>query len=191
MVGSGQSSQSAGNSTAKHPVLYSSTQVYQVLPSSTPTGYRPWRLPWQRCELLPVCCKMRFFCSNSEMNWRPSASYCHSLCTITIILDSIPQQTLASQEPFYFHNLCTRVLLPSSSCTELHPCRPPGPPEPADKMKGEEYPTGLPPVIAPGDEELMAELTMDELKTAFRLFDEDGEGFIRVLTFRVGAIKIV
>ena len=57
--------------------------------------------------------------------------------------------------------------------------------------KGEEYPTGLPPVIAPGDDELMAELTMDELKTAFRLFDEDGEGFIRVLTFRVSNIKIV
>ena len=32
---------------------------------------------------------------------------------------------------------------------------------------------------------LMAKLTMEELKTAFRLFDENCEGFIRVDRFRV------
>ena len=32
---------------------------------------------------------------------------------------------------------------------------------------------------------MMFELTMAELKTAFRIFDEDGEGFIRVERFRV------
>jgi len=34
-------------------------------------------------------------------------------------------------------------------------------------------------------DELMADLTEDELKAAFRLFDVNGEGFIRVETFRV------
>ena len=37
---------------------------------------------------------------------------------------------------------------------------------------------------------LMAKLTMDELKTAFRLFDENGEGFIRVDRFRV-SVKLI
>merc|ERR1719508_347553 len=48
------------------------------------------------------------------------------------------------------------------------------PPPPAG-----EYPTGL-----PVEDFMMAELTMDELKAAFRLFDDTGEGFIHVLTFR-------
>ena len=37
---------------------------------------------------------------------------------------------------------------------------------------------------------LMAKLTMDELKTAFRLFDENGEGFIRVDRFRVSSMML-
>merc|ERR1712061_229879 len=53
---------------------------------------------------------------------------------------------------------------------------------PAPAGKGGEYPTG-------GDDDaLMGELTLDELKMAFRLFDAEGEGFIRVLTFR-GILK--
>jgi len=46
--------------------------------------------------------------------------------------------------------------------------------------KAGEYPTGVPSI----NDELMAELSMDELKAAFRIFDDTGEGFIRVLTFR-------
>jgi len=57
---------------------------------------------------------------------------------------------------------------------------PPPAPAPAPAPKGGEYPTG--------DDELMGELTLDELKMAFRLFDSEGEGFIRVLTFR-GILK--
>eukprot|EP00090_Calanus_glacialis_P020970 TRINITY_DN32374_c0_g1_i1.p2 TRINITY_DN32374_c0_g1~~TRINITY_DN32374_c0_g1_i1.p2 ORF type:complete len:107 (-),score=33.21 TRINITY_DN32374_c0_g1_i1:80-400(-) len=47
-------------------------------------------------------------------------------------------------------------------------------------QKAGEYPTGLPSI----NDELMAELSLDELKAAFRIFDDTGEGFIRVLTFR-------
>merc|ERR1712181_29469 len=35
------------------------------------------------------------------------------------------------------------------------------------------------------DEELLADLSYDELKQAFRLFDAEDEGFIRVATFRI------
>ena len=35
-------------------------------------------------------------------------------------------------------------------------------------------------------DELCAELTMEELKEAFRLFDDTGDGFISVARFRVG-----
>merc|ERR1711934_622208 len=62
---------------------------------------------------------------------------------------------------------------------------PPPAPAPAAAPKGGEYPTGS---ISAADEELMGELTLDELKMAFRLFDDEGEGFIRVLTFR-GILK--
>merc|ERR1712150_210707 len=48
--------------------------------------------------------------------------------------------------------------------------------------KGGEYPTGT--GLSATDEELMGELTLDELKMAFRLFDDQAEGYIRVLTFR-------
>ena len=48
-------------------------------------------------------------------------------------------------------------------------------------MEGD-YPDGSQDEV---EDVLMAKLTMDELKTAFRLFDENGEGFIRVDRFRV------
>lgn len=51
------------------------------------------------------------------------------------------------------------------------------------KMEGD-YPDGE------VEDVLMAKLTMDELKTAFRLFDENGEGFIRVDRFRV-SVKLI
>merc|ERR1719348_2339680 len=36
----------------------------------------------------------------------------------------------------------------------------------------------------------MGDLTMEELKEAFRLFDEDGEGFITVTRFRAILIEV-
>merc|ERR1719348_683188 len=49
-----------------------------------------------------------------------------------------------------------------------------------------EYPTGDNVIGKVGaEEDLMGDLTMDELKEAFRLFDEDGEGFITTARFRV------
>jgi len=51
-----------------------------------------------------------------------------------------------------------------------------------NEKSGSEYPTGENTEV---EDVLMLELTMDELKTAFRLFDEDGEGFIKVDRFRL------
>merc|ERR1712183_31732 len=63
---------------------------------------------------------------------------------------------------------------------------------PGEAMPAEEgdYPTGEEDEegevkLSLADEELLADLTYDELKQAFRLFDADGEGFIRVATFRI------
>jgi len=67
-----------------------------------------------------------------------------------------------------------------------------------EEVKGDVYPTGEaeepvavpPPEPAPKstrsymEEELTAELTIDELKQAFRLFDEEGMGYITITTFR-------
>eukprot|EP00090_Calanus_glacialis_P040285 TRINITY_DN7021_c0_g1_i2.p1 TRINITY_DN7021_c0_g1~~TRINITY_DN7021_c0_g1_i2.p1 ORF type:complete len:102 (-),score=36.75 TRINITY_DN7021_c0_g1_i2:29-334(-) len=49
-------------------------------------------------------------------------------------------------------------------------------------MEGDDYPDGekLPEV----EDGLCAELTLDELKAAFRLFDDTGDGFISVTRFR-------
>ena len=52
-----------------------------------------------------------------------------------------------------------------------------------DKLEDNtEYPDGNNEEV---EDILMAKLTMEELKTAFRLFDENCEGFIRVDRFRV------
>eukprot|EP00092_Neocalanus_flemingeri_P039798 GFUD01043344.1.p1 GENE.GFUD01043344.1~~GFUD01043344.1.p1 ORF type:complete len:110 (+),score=35.57 GFUD01043344.1:127-456(+) len=62
------------------------------------------------------------------------------------------------------------------------PPAPPGLTDGADGLNAPQagvYPTGLTSV---SDE--MMDLTLDELKAAFRIFDDTGEGFILVLTFR-------
>eukprot|EP00092_Neocalanus_flemingeri_P071647 GFUD01088093.1.p1 GENE.GFUD01088093.1~~GFUD01088093.1.p1 ORF type:complete len:100 (+),score=29.87 GFUD01088093.1:101-400(+) len=52
-----------------------------------------------------------------------------------------------------------------------------------DLPEGDDYPDGS---SEPEVEDLLcAELTTEELKAAFRLFDDTGEGFIRVERFRV------
>merc|ERR1711953_971816 len=67
----------------------------------------------------------------------------------------------------------------SEAVVEMSPA-PAAAPAPAPAGNKGEYPTGL----SATDEELMGELTLDELKMAFRLFDDQAEGYIRVLTFR-------
>merc|ERR1712012_1115290 len=56
-------------------------------------------------------------------------------------------------------------------------------PEPV-KKDGEDYPDGSSEVDEVEDL-LMLDLTHDEIKAAFRLFDDTGEGFITVTRFRV------
>merc|ERR1712172_427902 len=62
---------------------------------------------------------------------------------------------------------------------------------PGEAMPAEgDYPTGEEDEeeekkLSLADEELLADLSYDELKQAFRLFDAEDEGFIRVATFRI------
>ena len=41
------------------------------------------------------------------------------------------------------------------------------------------------------EDELCAELTIEELKEAFRLFDDTGDGYISVIRFRVRGVEYI
>jgi len=65
----------------------------------------------------------------------------------------------------------------------LTPVKMPAEEAPEEAVDGEEYPDGEGEDEVPEDA-LCAELTMEELKAAFRIFDDIGEGFISIGRFR-------